>query len=673
MSEELYGNTEVVYDNETIASLEPGEATQLDCAGKVMKTVVKVANRSKKVSSTPLEGTVPVYGENGTLPAALVVDGTSYEGAAVPKAYLDEKFTEQADQITKRATGISLYLDTTTYKMKIQLLDDKANILDESDEVDFPLEATFVAAKLNDDGTEIIFTLQNGSTVSVPVSEIAGKFNIVQETGDSTDAVMSQDATTRELEKKVDAPDQSMLGGTLKVLGYSSAGAQQLYVLVSTPGSINTKGRIATYLVAGDGDSIGNANMVLVTGNPSAPYEAANKKYVDDGFVPKPSSDSNTYRMLTYRGDNGTTSVAIFQKNPVANGIPQWGSNKTLKAAGPVENDDCVTLGHLDEQLTFIAGGKYVTKTLSSDGSQAMPIFSLGQKASRYAFINMIGGGYWNKEDGEPYEVLYLQEGEYSWGAVGTVHYGTYIATSNTVTLSGNLEVNSKIEIPLNVPIITGSFPSDKSATFTFRIESGTIDETGDDWSTTPILYLRREDGSYIKNANITLYPVVEDSQMDFTLEIPPDIGNITHIVIEGGSYQAYFGDLKFRVSVMQPQILHLPMAVTKIAIYDYELSTKLREYAIPDEIVNMQDYGIGIDSITYNYIDFDRKVYVHKCDGMGNLETFEIDISAYLTDFDGFVDLDGGEIANISFEIGDNGIGAVPLPYKVTYQGKVQ
>ena len=110
---------------------------------------------------------------------------------------------------------------------------------------------------------------------------------IVQETGESESAVMSQKATTDALDGKVDKLDPNISAGFKRLYCLGADDKETFLVVASSKNAINAAGRIAQYFNAGTGDSMNKINMVLLTGDPTAPYDAANKKYVDDGLEGK--------------------------------------------------------------------------------------------------------------------------------------------------------------------------------------------------------------------------------------------------------------------------------------------------------------------------------------------------------------------------------------------------
>lgn len=109
-----------------------------------------------------------------------------------------------------------------------------------------------------------------GAPPSVPC------YDIVQETGDRADLIMSQKATTEELEKKLDA--------------VTATDPNYRFYMVDNTGKQCTRrmdsgGAGTFYVPIYWGETVGahaNGKGFLVTSVPVLPYQAANKKYVDD-------------------------------------------------------------------------------------------------------------------------------------------------------------------------------------------------------------------------------------------------------------------------------------------------------------------------------------------------------------------------------------------------------
>ena len=73
---------------------------------------------------------------------------------------------------TKYGANLSLSINPTTYVMTIQLKDQNGNNLGSSQTVDLPLESVVVGGSYDSVNKKIVLTLQNGSTIDVPVGDL---------------------------------------------------------------------------------------------------------------------------------------------------------------------------------------------------------------------------------------------------------------------------------------------------------------------------------------------------------------------------------------------------------------------------------------------------------------------------------------------------------------------
>jgi hypothetical protein len=296
----------------------------LSALGDDVGEIREVIEKLPEGSTTPIPGKAALYNDNGEL--TVMLDGES--GAAVPIGTV-QKMLENLDLDGAGAARIELNM-TDDFKITATLYDKDGNaIYTSKKEIDLPLEIAFVGASFDEETNELVFTLKNDETVRVDVSKAIGSFAIEQGTGQSTVAPMSQKATTDALDGKVDRPANSSLGGTIKLLGYDSNKNQKVYILASTVKSVTEAGRIPSYHTSGSGTTLGNGNIVLLTGNPTAPYDAANKKYVDEGLAEKVDKPEEGVEFVktTDIAQNGktygvvTTNASVYGINVSKTGV----------------------------------------------------------------------------------------------------------------------------------------------------------------------------------------------------------------------------------------------------------------------------------------------------------------------------------------------------------------
>lgn len=75
-------------------------------------------------------------------------------------------------------------------------------------------------------------------------------------------------------------------------------------------------------------------------------YHTANKKYVDDGFVAKPTSTVGFHRVPYIESNGYNVSYANLHNGISAGSIPLRGAGGIVKAGDPQADNDCVTRGY---------------------------------------------------------------------------------------------------------------------------------------------------------------------------------------------------------------------------------------------------------------------------------------------------------------------------------------
>lgn len=68
--------------------------------------------------------------------------------------------------------SIELVLDNTTYKLTAKLKDKDNNIITTSNEIDLPIESLVASVTYDSDTNELVFTLQSGAELRVPLTGI---------------------------------------------------------------------------------------------------------------------------------------------------------------------------------------------------------------------------------------------------------------------------------------------------------------------------------------------------------------------------------------------------------------------------------------------------------------------------------------------------------------------
>lgn len=104
-------------------------------------------------------------------------------------------------------------------------------------------------------------------------------------------------------------------------------------------------------------------NNSLYTGDPKSNYAAANKKYVDEGFVAKvttPTQDARVYGLYA----NGTQTVfATSQNVPATDHIAQYTTAGNIRTNTPINDLDCANKKYVDDNIA--AHSEYFVKAFT--------------------------------------------------------------------------------------------------------------------------------------------------------------------------------------------------------------------------------------------------------------------------------------------------------------------
>lgn len=134
---------------------------------------------------------------------------------------------------TKYAASLSLSINQTTYVVTAQLKDQDGNNLGTAGTIDLPLESVVVSGTYDSVNKKIVLTLQDGSTIDIPVADlVAGLQSEITSTNkldadlvdDSTSAnkfvtsaektKISNAATTSDLNTALEAKEDKITAGT---------------------------------------------------------------------------------------------------------------------------------------------------------------------------------------------------------------------------------------------------------------------------------------------------------------------------------------------------------------------------------------------------------------------------------------------------------------------------
>ena len=108
---------------------------------------------------------------------------------------------------------------------------------------------------------------------------------------------------------------------------------------------------IPRYLSPDYGAAQPEENGILLANIPVQPYQAANKKYVDDWFVKKTTGHNKVYAT----DSTGTDLELGYSQSPANSAIMQYTSAGTVRTNTPIDNLDCANKKYVDEKKVDIS------------------------------------------------------------------------------------------------------------------------------------------------------------------------------------------------------------------------------------------------------------------------------------------------------------------------------
>ena len=92
-----------------------------------------------------------------------------------------------------------------------------------------------------------------------------------------------------------------------------------------------------------------DSNATLVVGTPIQPYNAANKKYVDDGFVAKFTTPGQDKRVYGTYADGTQAIFSTSEDVPATGNIAQYTTGGNIRTNAPIDNLDCANKKYVDD------------------------------------------------------------------------------------------------------------------------------------------------------------------------------------------------------------------------------------------------------------------------------------------------------------------------------------
>lgn len=97
---------------------------------------------------------------------------------------------------TKYGAAVNVSLNSTDYKLTITLKDQDGNTLGTAQTVDFPIENVVVGGSYDSTNKKIVLTLQNGTTIDVPVGDLVAGLQSEITSTNKLDADLVDDSTS---------------------------------------------------------------------------------------------------------------------------------------------------------------------------------------------------------------------------------------------------------------------------------------------------------------------------------------------------------------------------------------------------------------------------------------------------------------------------------------------
>lgn len=166
---------------------------------------------------------------------------------------------------TKYGATITASLNTTDYKLTLTLKDQDGNTLGTAQVVDFPIESVVVSGSYDNVNKKIILTLQNGTTIDVPVGDLVAGLQSEITSSNKLDADLVDDSTSTN--KFVTASDKTTWNGKQDAISDLSTirsgaekGATSVQSYNAQNSALTVTGGVATWAVT---HNLNNSNVAI--------------------------------------------------------------------------------------------------------------------------------------------------------------------------------------------------------------------------------------------------------------------------------------------------------------------------------------------------------------------------------------------------------------------------
>lgn len=166
---------------------------------------------------------------------------------------------------TKYGATITASLNTTDYKLTLTLKDQDGNTLGTAQVVDFPIESVVVSGSYDNVNKKIVLTLQNGTTIDVPVGDLVAGLQSEITSSNKLDADLVDDTTSTH--KFVTASDKTTWNGKQDAISDlatirsgASKGATSVQSYNAQNSALTVTGGVATWAVT---HNLNNSNVAI--------------------------------------------------------------------------------------------------------------------------------------------------------------------------------------------------------------------------------------------------------------------------------------------------------------------------------------------------------------------------------------------------------------------------
>ena len=165
--------------------------------------------RSNAAAGKQASGTIREYGN-------IVTHNTNEFATAAQGAKADNALPNT----TKYAASISFSINPNTFVMTAQLKDQSGNNIGSAQSVDLPLESVVVGGSYDSQNKKIVLTLENGTTIDVPVGDLVSGLQSEITDQNKLSADLVDDTSTTH--KFATAQEKQTWNGKQDALGYTA-------------------------------------------------------------------------------------------------------------------------------------------------------------------------------------------------------------------------------------------------------------------------------------------------------------------------------------------------------------------------------------------------------------------------------------------------------------------